>query len=400
MTTHRSLIVLLAFVVTIGSIATNLYLPALPAVRAYFDISVVEAQATFSVALVGFAFGILFWGPIADRFGRRRAILAGLAVMAVGGLLGMLAQDLGTLIFGRAVQAFGMATGITVARAVVNDLFPPEQVARTLAHLAIVSVTASGLAPMAGGYLTEAFGWRSVFGALLVFGVSIAWYTWRQLPETRPAHHAPPRTREMLRAAAGLARNPAYVGPVLQISAAFAQFLVFISLAPYVMVGVLGRAPTEFGLYYLWIAGGYALGNWSVSRFAARGPAWTVRLGSVIQLAGGVAAVGFALLGLHHPLWIFVPFAVMLFGQGLFIPHLTAAAVGQAPPQLAGVGSSALGFTSQMIGAFCVQTMGLAGSDSAVPMLLFALATAVFQIAVLAWTPSVETRRSASHAGR
>jgi DHA1 family bicyclomycin/chloramphenicol resistance-like MFS transporter len=383
---QRSLIVLLAFIVTIGSVATNLYIPALPAVRAYFAISVAEAQATFSVALIAFAIGILCWGPIADRYGRRRAILAGLAVMATGALIGMTAQNLGTLIVGRGVQAFGTATGIAVSRAIVSDLFPGERMARVLAQLAIVSVIASGLAPVAGGFLTEAFGWRSVFGALLVAGTAIAWFTWRHLPETRPAHHEPPRTRAMLGVAGQLARNPAYLSPVLQISAAFAQFLVFIAMAPYVM-GALGRPPTEYGLYYMLIAAGYALGNWSVTRFAARGPDWTVRFGSALQVTGGIAALAFALAGLDHPLWIFLPMAVMLYGQGLFIPHLTAAAVSQAPAHSAGLGSSALGFVNQMIGAACVQAMGLQSTETAVPMLAFCAAAGLLQVAVMLMTP-------------
>ena len=80
----RGLVFLLAAIVTLGSIATNMYIPALPAVRAYFDAGVAAVQATFAVALVTFAIGILVWGPVSDRFGRRPTILAGIAVVVVG----------------------------------------------------------------------------------------------------------------------------------------------------------------------------------------------------------------------------------------------------------------------------------------------------------------------------
>ena len=84
---QRSLIYLLAFIVTIGSVATNIYIPALPVVRAEFGATVAQVQATFSIALLTFAIGMLFWGPFADRYGRRRAILAGVGLMAAGSVL-------------------------------------------------------------------------------------------------------------------------------------------------------------------------------------------------------------------------------------------------------------------------------------------------------------------------
>ena len=130
---QRSLIYLLAFIVTIGSVATNIYMPALPVVREYFGSTVAHAQATFSVALLTFAIGMFFWGPFADRYGRRHAILAGVGLMAAGSVVCLLAPSLGWLIAGRGVLAFGTATGIAVSRTIVSDLYPDEHGARARA---------------------------------------------------------------------------------------------------------------------------------------------------------------------------------------------------------------------------------------------------------------------------
>jgi len=386
----RALIVLLAVIVTIGSIATNIYIPALPAVRADFGVSVAEAQATFAVALVTFAIGMLCWGPISDRYGRRNAILWGIAIMSVGSAIGLLSTSIQWLVVGRAVQAFGTATGIVVARAVISDRFPVERMARTLAQLGVVAVIASGTAPVFGGLLTAAFGWRSVFVALLLVAATVGWVTWRHLPETRPPTSHPPPAREMARAAVSLLRTPLYVSCVLQASAAYAIFVVLISLAPYVMINALGRPATEYGFYYLFISVGYLLGNWGVSRFGGRGQRWAIGFGSVLQLGSALVAVALAWLGFDHPLAIFAPMGLLFFGQGLFMPHLTAIAVSLAPARATGVGASTLGFLNQVIAAFCVQLMGLGESLSAMPMLLFCLAAAALQLGVLRASPPME----------
>lgn len=392
----RSLILLLAVIVTIGSVAANIYIPALPAVRVHFDATIAEAQSTFSIALVTFAVGMLLWGPISDRYGRRAAILGGIGIMSVGSAIALAAPTLGWLAAGRAVQAFGTATGIAVARAIISDRFPPERMARALAQLAIVAVIASGTAPILGGYLTAWAGWRAVFVAMLATAAVIGWFAWRWLPETRPAGTRPAQPREMARTAGRLMRTPLYLSCVLQVSFSYSMFMVLVTLAPYVLVQALGRPATEYGFYYLFVAVGYVIGNWGVGRFAARGQHWTIVFGSALQLGGALAALLFAAVGLEHPLWIFAPMGVVYLGQGLFIPHLTAIAVGLAPPQSAGVASSTLGFANQVFAALCVQLMGLQGSHTALPMLLFCAIAALAQFGILRASPRMESARRAA----
>jgi DHA1 family bicyclomycin/chloramphenicol resistance-like MFS transporter len=170
------------------------------------------------------------------------------------------------------------------------------------------------------------------------------------------------------------------------------MFVVFISLAPYVMVTAMERSATEYGLYYPLISFGYVAGNWAVGRFAARGQHWMIAFGVSLQIAAALGAVVFVALGLQHPLWIFAPMAVLYFGQGLFMPHLTAIAVSLAPPHATGVGSSTLGFLNQFLSAVCVQLMGLVGAETALPMLLFCAGAALFQLVVLRLSPRMEAQ--------
>jgi DHA1 family bicyclomycin/chloramphenicol resistance-like MFS transporter len=386
----RQLVVLLAAVAALGPVATNLYLPALPAVREHFGASVAEVQATFSVSLVMFAFGILAWGPVSDRYGRRFAVIGGLAFTVTGAVVSLGAQSLAWLIAGRALQAFGTATGIVTARAIVSDLYPVERMARVLASLTMVAVLGNALAPVAGGLIAAAFGWRAIFAVLVLATLAVGVAAWRGLPETRSPGARPPRAREMAGTAWSLVRMPMFAGCVLQSAVVYATFLVFISLAPYVMVAALGRPPTEFGFYYLFIAVGYFLGNWSVRRFMSRHDLhWMVVVGVLLSAAGAVAALACAALGLTHPLWIFVPIGVLSYGQGLALPSVTATAVSLAP-QHAGVASSTIGFLQQIIGAVAVQWMSHFPTDTALPVLVFCAVVCLLGVGMLYVFPRVQ----------
>ena len=386
----RALLILLAAVTALGPITTNLYLPALPAVREYFDATVAEVQSTFSIALVTFSFGLLAWGPIADRFGRRNAILAGLGVHVVGAFICLVAPTLGWLITGRAIQAFGTATGLVVARAIVADRYPVDRMVRVLANLTMVAVLGNSLAPVAGGFLATGLGWRAVFGVLVLAAATVGLVVWQRLPETRPPTAQPPRVSEMAAVAWSLLRMPMFTGAMLQGAAIYATFLVLLSLTPYVMITALGRPPTEFGFYYLFIAVGYFLGNWSVKRLMAHHDLhWMVLVGVALTAAASVGALAFTALGLLHPLWLFVPIAVLAYGQGLALPNLTATAVSLAP-QHAGVASSTIGFLQQLVGAAAVQWMGRFSTQTAFPMLTFCVVVCLLALAMLYVFPRVE----------
>jgi DHA1 family bicyclomycin/chloramphenicol resistance-like MFS transporter len=291
---------------------------------------------------------------------------------------------------GRGIQAFGTATGIVVARAIVSDLYPIERMARVLAQLTMVAVLGNALAPVLGGFFAAGLGWRSIFGATVLAATAAGIAIWRSLPETRAPTDRPPRGHEMAATAWSLMRMPMFAGCVLQSAVIYATFLVFISLAPYVMVSALGRPTTEFGFYYLLIAVGYFLGNWSVSRLMGHHDLhWMVVVGSSLSAIGAVAALGFVALGLMHPLWIFVPMGVYACGQGLTLPNVTATAVSLAP-QHAGVASSTIGFLQQIIGAVCVQWMGHFSTDTPFPILAFCAIVCSMGLVLLYVFPRVE----------
>ena len=174
-----------------------------------------------------------------------------------------------------------------------------------------------------------------------------------------------------------------FAGFTLQGAVIYSVFLVFISIAPYVMVTGLGRPPTEYGTYYLLVAFGYFMGNWVVSRHGLRlGSHTLMNQGVVISSVSTCVALALHFAGLIHPAWIFVPMGILAFGQGVALPNVNASAVSLAP-QNAGLASSIVGFTQQIFGAVCVQWIGTYRVDTPLPMLTFCAVASIFALVVL-----------------
>jgi len=385
------LIPLLAAITAAGPVAMNIYLPALPAVQAHFGVSVAQANTTVSLTLIAFAVGILVYGPLSDRYGRRPVIFTGQLVFAAGNLLCLLAPGFALLLTGRIVQALGTSAGVVVSRAMLGDLYGREKMARMLAFLTMVMVVGPTVAPLVGGFLTESFGWHSLFALLLALNFVILVLAIRHLPETRSAEARRGGTAALARESFAMLRRPLFLGFTVQASIIYAIFLTFISIAPYVMTA-LGHSATEYGTWYLMVAFGYFLGNWIVSHYATRlGLQRLIRWGVNLQLACALAGTGLVLAGAWHPAAIFLPMGLLGLGQGLALPNITASAVALAP-RTPGAAASMLGFSQQMVGALAVQGMALSAVGTPVPVYLF---TTVMALA--AWLLlSVASRDKAS----
>jgi DHA1 family bicyclomycin/chloramphenicol resistance-like MFS transporter len=394
---ERALIVLLAAVTATGPVALSIYMPVVPLARAAFGVSVAAASTTVSAPLVAFAIGVFVYGPLSDHYGRRPVILAGLAIYLVGSTLALLAPSIGVLTLGRVVSALGTSAGVTVARAAMGDLYERDRMAHKLATLTMVMVLANSLAPPGGGALAEALGWRAVFALLLASGAVILVAAWRYLPETRRSAEAR-RPRQIMAATLALARTPAFLGYAFQNAVIYTVFFVFVALVPYVFK-TLGRSAAEYGLWYVSISAGYFLGNWVVSRYTFRlGMQRLIRAGIVLQALAALAGWALAAAGLWHPFWLFAPWAVIGFAQGLALPNLTASAVALAPRH-AGAASGLLGFSQQMSGALAVQLMAMTSTATPLPVTCFVAVTAVLALAVLQLGPGSGRQTSAAGSG-
>ena len=187
-----ALTALLAALSAIGPLTTDMYLPSLPDIARLLNASTAQVQLTISAYLIGFAVGQIFYGPLADRHGRKPVLLGAMALYCAASLACALSTSIEMLIAARALQALGGSGGIVLARAIVRDLYSGARAGRELSLIGAVMALAPVLAPLLGGVLQTGFGWRSVFFTLVGGGLLGAAIVWPLLPETLAQRAAEP----------------------------------------------------------------------------------------------------------------------------------------------------------------------------------------------------------------
>ena len=364
-----ALTVLLAGLSAIGPLSTDMYLPSLPDIARLLGATTSEAQLTISAYLVGFAAGQILYGPVSDRHGRKPVLMAAVGLYCAASLACALSTSIEMLIAARALQALGGAGGIVLARAIVRDLYSGARAGRELSLIGAVMALAPVLAPLIGGVLQTALGWRSVFFTLVVAGLAGAAIVWPLMPETlsqRAAHPVTPAS--MLKSYRIVARNPAYLAYLGIASTSFAGLFAWISGSSFVLQYLYGLTPFQFGVAFAVGSAGYMAGTTLAARLVMRHELdRTLGYGAAAMAAGGIAmvlAVGF---GLASAAALVLPMALYLAGLGMVLPQAIAGAMTPFPER-AGAASALLGFVQQSTAALCGALVGVLLGSTAWPL--------------------------------
>ena len=372
--------VLLAACTALGPLSLNVYLPSVPAVQAEFQVDLAGVQATVSLALLAFGIGLVLLGPIADRYGRRPALLVGLALFIAGSGLGCLATGVGALTLARMVAALGAAMTFITSRAVVADLTPRDQLQRSVAQITLIMLVGQMTAPILGNFVIAAGGWRAIQLAQFLVGLALLGLVWRRIAETLPE-----QTRAVAQGAAGfsgllgpsvaLLRRPRFLLLMAQVGLLYSAYPAFVTLAPHLMIEAFHRPMTEYSYYFICLPLGYFLGNWAVLRFGQQlGQHRLVLIGSVFGALSALLSLLLLASGVWHPLALFLPAGTLLnLGMGLALPSVSARAVGESWPSTAS-GWGLVGFAQQLIAAISVQMLGFFPSTSPFPVVAVCLA--------------------------
>jgi DHA1 family bicyclomycin/chloramphenicol resistance-like MFS transporter len=343
-------------IAAVGPFSLNSFKPCLPFIQADLGAPMETVQLSLSLSILGSAVATLLAGPLTDRYGRRPVLLASLLLHVGGCVVGATAFDVGVLVAGRVVLASASSVALITARALIYDVFGEAESTRVIARVTMQTVLLVILAPMMGGLLIDSLGWRAVFQVTALFGAALLLLSYARLPETAagtPADARRPRVAPT--EFHTLMRSPVFVGYAMQSSLHFAAFFSFASAAAYLMVNVLHRPASDFGMWLIVPAVTVGVGLQAAERLSTRIPSGRLACaGSVLVLSG--SALFAALLAVRplSPGVLFLPAALGAVGIGLALPA-TNAGVMAVVPELAGTASGLLGFLQYVTAAVIAQ---------------------------------------------
>jgi DHA1 family bicyclomycin/chloramphenicol resistance-like MFS transporter len=365
----------------IGPFSIDLYLPAFPAISAGLGVGQGDVERTMAAYLIGLSAAQIFYGPLADRYGRKPPLLVGLSLYVIASLGCALAVDIHSLTLWRAVQALGGAAGIVIPRAVIRDHYETQEAARAMSLLLLIMGLAPILAPLIGGQLLLVTGWRGIFGLMLAAGLVLMTAMLFIMKESL----APERVirlswRTIARNYHDLLRHRGFMAHSLAGGFGQAGMFAYIVGSPRVFIELYGVDPQHYGFLFGLNAAGLIVGSQVSARLLRRLTPQTLQRRALVSLAlASLAAVLLTLVG-----WMTLPvLMICLIGymssQGFVSPNSAALALAQQGKRL-GAASALLGTLQLSCGALAGLCVSLWQSDTALPL------TAVLAVsACLSW---------------
>lgn len=383
------LVLILGALTAFNSMSIDMYLPAFPQIAQDLAVPLGTVQLSVSAFLFGSAFGQLFYGPVADRWGRKRPLLFGLGIYIISTIACALVRSGEGLLFWRVVMALGGGASIVISRAIVRDLYDTAEAAKMFSLLMLVMGAAPILAPLAGGQLLLITGWRGIFGFLGVFGILsfVASLVW--LPESLPIEKRIQRSLvEMVTGYGSLFKHRQYMLYSLALGAIAGFNFSYIAGAPQLFIELHGISPQHFGIIFglnaFGLIGASQVNRKLLHRYSSEqilSVTFTVNLlGAFLLTASTMTSIG------GFPVQLVLLF-ICLCTTGLLYPNVTALALAPFATS-AGTASALLGTIQYALGAMAGVFVGMFHNGTGLPMILTMTCCAVVGSIAIMFVPS------------
>lgn len=383
------MLVALALTGAIGPFATDTYLPALPLIVDEFEVSASTAQLTLTAFMVALAVGQLVIGPLSDRMGRRGLLIAGSVGTMVAAVACALAPSIWVLVLARVAQGFFGAAGIVLSKAIVVDVGRGPGVAKAFATLMAIQSVAPVIAPLFGGAVVPFGGWRGVFWLLAILSAITLVGVIAGVPESlREEDRRAGGLRSTLSDMRAVASHGPFIARVSAFVFTFGVLFAYISASPFIYQDMVGLSPSAYAVAFTVNALGILVSNLAgarlVGRFAPEKILLTGMTGMVAAIVYLVVVVALSPAGTLGLVPVTVGFILLTLSIGLILPNAAALSM-QATRGRSGSGSALLGAAQFSLAALVSPLTGLAGPNSAVPMLtVMGISAAIVLVAVRA----------------
>jgi MFS transporter, DHA1 family, multidrug resistance protein len=384
-------VIVIASIMALNPLATDMMLPALPKIASTFHIVIANRpQAVLSTFLIGFGVGQFVMGPLSDRFGRRPVLVDGMALYCIASMLVVTAQSFETLLLARALQGLGTSATRVIATSIVRDCYAGRRMASVMSLAMMVFISVPIIAPSFGQALMLLTQWRGIFIVLMLYGVLALIWSALRMPETLPmSERKSLAIRDVLGAFRQTVTNRQTLGYALAAGGVQGSLFGFVFSSQQIFTGIY-KLGNYFPMAFAAIAIGIAIAGFLNARFVGR---LGMRVISHGALVGFVAVAGIMLVAaktqmLPLPLFIVLA-ALMMFVFGLIFSNFTALAM-EPQGHIAGTASSLYGSITTLLG---IGIGTVIGQDYDGTLLPFATGFFLCALAALAVVAVVEKGR-------
>lgn len=348
------LLILLGMLTAFGPFVTDMYLPSLPAMKQFFGTTSSMVQLGLTTSMIGLAAGQILFGPLSDRYGRRRPLLAAMWLFVATTVLCLLSQTIYQFVFFRLLQGIAGAGGIVISRSIATDKYSGKELAKMLAVIGAINGVAPVAAPIVGGVFTGVIGWQGIFCILFALGGGLlaGCYCFKEsLPVGR---RAVAKWRDTFHGFQAVLSDRQYIFYTLQMAFAQGVLFAYIASSPFIIQQHYGFSPLAFSLCFA--VNAVAIGGAAALSVRFRRPAGCTLVGCVGMLIAAVGECAALMTGCSF--WMYELFLLgLLFSMGLTFTSTTALAMecqrhnaGTASALFGAVGFAFGGIVSPLVG--------------------------------------------------
>lgn len=363
------IILILCLISSLGRFVLDSYLPSLPAISDYFNVSDASTQLTLTIYLLGFSVSQLIYGPLSDRYGRRAIILAGMVIFLIGNGVCAIAASHDLLLLFRFIAGIGAGACGVLNRAIASDCFKGAEFSKAWSYTTTALVLTLIFAPVIGGYIQDAFGWRANFVLASLFVSTVFIIILRFLPETRQQNETPSlRLRVILSTYQQILLSRKFFMSTLCYTLAFSGLIVYFQVSPLLYINVYGLTATQYGWSSMIIAGSYLIGGLLVNKLVNFVEVRKLLLlGTLLLIGGGVLMLTAYYCDCANLAVVLLSSAVYVIGARIVIPNAIAGSMEEFR-HLSGSSSALIGCI-QMFGSSLISLL-IANFDYDTPFAL------------------------------
>lgn len=349
----NKIIVILCLTVTVGRFTLDSYFPSLPSIAHFFDSTTSNTQLTLTLYLLGFGMSQFIYGPLSDRFGRRKVMLSGFLIFILSGVLCTFSNSLAFLIFSRLLGGIGAGAGSTLSRAIVSDTYEGINIAKAWAYITTSLMLSLMIAPVIGGYIQDLLGWRYNFFISTLYATLIFLILFLFLPETNlKLNDNALKIKTMIHNYLNLLTHAQFIGYILCSTLAFSGLVIYFQLSPFIFINKIGLSPLTYGWLSLFIANSYLVGGLIVNNFTEKlGMHRMLLIGMSLLICGGIIMLLCASAGYLNITTILGPSIICVIGSRIIIPNAMAGSLSYFK-HIAGYASALSGGIQMMGSAF------------------------------------------------